>query len=770
MITTRTPALQPDTPFDVALSYITGHNWPVFPCRAKDEEAIDRATGQTKYDAETGEVEVLKVKTPLTDNGFKAATKFRHIVERWWTDNPDAMIGVPTGERIGAWVLDIDPRHDGNDTLAALEQEYGELPSTRTATTASGGRHFYFSHVPGVRNRGNLGPGIDVRGDGGYVIAPGSVTAAGGRYEWVNDLDPQPAPAWLLDLVVRKPAPATSTAAPSGHVTNSAYVNAAIDRELADLASTGMGNRNNSLNDAAFALGTFVGAGALPESEARALLQDVARGWGRDWARCVKTIENGLEAGQRSPREIPSAEHDNDNTRLVDISKMIANGLKKAKEKDRPKATALKAEILLDHDAESIGPAIAAAIEDAKERDAVADKPAIIATAFKWTDPKSLPRREFAFGTHYIRKYVSVTVAPGGLGKTANSIVETLAMVSGKPLAGTKPTERLNVWLFNSEDPRDELQRRIMAACIKYKLEPADLSSHHEGGHLYLDTGREQELVIAVEDKKAGVRIVQPVVEAVVAQIKQHKIDVMIVDPFVSTHSVNENDNGAIDKVAKLWAQIADQTNCSIDIVHHLRKLADREATVEDARGAVALIGAARSVRILNRMSDKQAKDAAVSEQDRFGYFSINHGKSNLTPLSNKMDWRRLEGVPLGNGRGLSKPQDFAPVVTEWHWPSKDDVAAQIPDAVRSQVLVRLTNQNYRHSEQSADWAGYVLAQAMDIHVETTRAMTPEKRRIKATLESWLTNGILVEVEEPDPKHFGRTIKFIRPAKTEQAA
>ncbi len=73
-------------------------------------------------------------------------------------------------------------------------------------------------------------------------------------------------------------------------------------------------------------------------------------------------------------------------------------------------------------------------------------------------------------------------------------------------------------------------------------------------GYLFLDTGREQELVVAVEDKRAGLKYIEPVIEAVIEQIVENKIDVMIVDPFRSTHGVNENDNGQIDKVAKLWA------------------------------------------------------------------------------------------------------------------------------------------------------------------------------------------------------------------------
>src|SRR5690606_37793518 len=94
----------------------------------------------------------------------------------------------------------------------------------------------------------------------------------------------------------------------------------------------------------------------------------------------------------------------------------------------------------------------------------------IYATPIKWIDPKTLPRREFAFGSHYIRKYVSVTVSPGGLGKTSNSIVEALSMASGRILTGTKPPGRLRAWLFNAEDPRDEMERRIMAACLHFRM------------------------------------------------------------------------------------------------------------------------------------------------------------------------------------------------------------------------------------------------------------------------------------------------------------
>ncbi len=732
------------TPLELAQHYVA-QGWPVFPCRSHAEEHVDQATG---------EIITLGEKTPLTPNGFKGATRFPRIIERWWSDWPDAAVGLPTGEKTGFFALDIDNKPggaNGFDWLAEMEAEHGPLPDTARVTSPNGGLHIYFKYVVGTRNRGALGAGVDIRSEGGYVLAAGSTMANGRSYKWETDTrEIADAPAWLLDLLLPKSAPAHTQYSLSA-ATNNAYVDAAVDRELADLAGAPIGTRNNALNDAAFSIGTIVGAGALGEAEARALLQDVARGWGRDWSRCCKTIENGLKAGIQNPRHIPEPDFPaHDNTRLVDITRMIQRGLEKGRLREQ--AARVDANLTVQEEVPQNG-------ADIPEQEAVSPtgdiEPAndnvplpteqqspIVATAFKWIDPKTLPRREFAYGSHFIRKYVSVTVSPGGLGKTSASIAEGLAMVSGRALLGIKPPKRLRTWIFNAEDPRDEMERRIMAACIHYKLKPADLE-----GHLFLDSGREQELVVAIEDKKAGVRIQQPIVEAVVEQIERYGIDVMIVDPFVSTHGVNENDNGAIDKVAKLWAQIADYTNCSIDIVHHLRKVADREATVEDARGAVSLIGAARSVRVLNRMSEEQAGEAGINKEDRFGYFYTTYGKSNLTPLSHKAEWRHLVSTPLGNGTGLAQPQDFAPVVTEWHWPSAEEVAGDLTEDQRASILAAVSASDYKKSPKAKNWVGSAVAYAVGLDLDDN----VQRKRASSLVTALMREGALIEREERDP-------------------
>ena len=317
------------TPHELALHY-TSMGWPVFPCRAAPEDVVDNSTG---------EIITAHEKTPLNSNGFKGATTSRRIVDKWFGERyPTAMLGIPTGEKIGAWVLDVDNKAaaNGYDTLAALVAEHGPLPDTRRASTANGGVHYYFRYDGPVRNRGALGVGLDVRGAGGFVISPGSRYLDGRSYEWVNPAAPiLEAPQWLLDLVVRKAVPAASAAqAHSGPYANDAYVEAAIDRILSELASEPPGNRNNALNDAAFAVGTFVGAGAVQESSARGWLEDIARAW-PNFAKSRGTINNGLRAGMLQPRDIPAPRgRQDEGTPELDAALIVQNTLAKIRERN----------------------------------------------------------------------------------------------------------------------------------------------------------------------------------------------------------------------------------------------------------------------------------------------------------------------------------------------------------------------------------------------------------------------------------------------------
>lgn len=164
-------------------------------------------------------------KHPATKKGFKDATTDTNKIKRWWKDMPGANVGIPTGMDNGLFVLDIDLDKDGETSLKQLQNEHGALPKTSVVNTGGGGRHFYFRYpAGGIRNSASkLGPGIDVRGDGGYIVAPPSRHASGEQYNWAKGGSLAPdavldAPDWLLDLIHKRPAARleTSDSIPDG--------------------------------------------------------------------------------------------------------------------------------------------------------------------------------------------------------------------------------------------------------------------------------------------------------------------------------------------------------------------------------------------------------------------------------------------------------------------------------------------------------------------------------------------------------------------------
>jgi len=164
-------------------------------------------------------------KHPRVGRGLTEASKAPEQIRAWWGRWPTANIAVATGQISGFFVLDVDPGHGGDESLQALEAERGRLPHTVRSLTGGGGEHILFEHVLGLRNSaGRVAPGIDVRGDGGYVVAPPSMHISGHRYAWNVDHHPldvpiAEAPSWLIALA-QVPAvnslDAPSAAPPSG--------------------------------------------------------------------------------------------------------------------------------------------------------------------------------------------------------------------------------------------------------------------------------------------------------------------------------------------------------------------------------------------------------------------------------------------------------------------------------------------------------------------------------------------------------------------------
>lgn len=180
-----------------AIGYCQLLKWPVFPVHSV-----------LNGNCTCGKVNCSSPgKHPRTFNGLKAATTDKEMIINWWKKWPNANIGVPTGNKSGFFVLDIDTRHNGLESLDQLTDRYGKLPDTVAAITGSKGYHFLFKHCRGVRNKVNLVQGIDIRGEGGYIIVSPSSHISGCQYEWVLSSHPlqigiTDSPKWLLDMVL----------------------------------------------------------------------------------------------------------------------------------------------------------------------------------------------------------------------------------------------------------------------------------------------------------------------------------------------------------------------------------------------------------------------------------------------------------------------------------------------------------------------------------------------------------------------------------------
>ena len=276
-----------------ALDY-AGHDWAVFPARPDRKCSYKSA----KY-----------------SNGARwGATSDPAEVRRDFTRWPKARIGIPTGvNRIVVIETDTPEGHgiDGASSLAQLEAKHGPLPDTLMACSPSGSLHRYFRRPsPRIKIKTTasvIGDGIDVRGDGGMVIAPPSINLDGRRYCWINKLPIADMPAWLIELTREKP-PTISQRAVAGIRTPiealSKYGAAALRNEIDNIHQAEPGHRNAALNKAGFSLGQLVAIGLLDEVEVARLLFEAVAAWGNP-NKDRDVIRYAMRAGLQHPRRRP---------------------------------------------------------------------------------------------------------------------------------------------------------------------------------------------------------------------------------------------------------------------------------------------------------------------------------------------------------------------------------------------------------------------------------------------------------------------------------
>jgi hypothetical protein len=373
------------------------------------------------------------------------------------------------------------------------------------------------------------------------------------------------------------------------------------------------------------------------------------------------------------------------------------------------------------------------------------ERPEITARVFEWTDPKSIPPRPWLYARHYMRGMVGATAGVGGAGKSTLLNAELISMAIGKDLLhdGREiPFGPMTVWGHNGEDPKVELDRRLMATCQHYGVTREDL-----GGRLRITSGRDMPIMLARELTEGG-KLLVPTDDgrAIAQEIQKEGIQVFVADPFVTIHRVNENDNVLIDGVMTILRDAAHETQSAFELAHHFRKLNGEDASVDALRGATSMVGACRSVRIAAAMSKDDADKFGIDDEQRGFYFWLQNGKANMLPPTHKRHWLFMASVNLDNAADPF-PADDVGVVTTWV-PPEASTELTPPEfrSVRQAILAANAIAVLRQDVRSTGWIGLLLADTLELDRNDKGVRT----RMKLLIARFIHSGYLKREEIRD--------------------
>lgn len=534
-----------------------------------------------------------------------------------WLQNHN--IGIDTGKS-GVLVVDIDRKQgkQGERSREELELYHG-FGAPLIVDTPSGGLHYYYRATQLFRNtqgdKGGIAPGIDTRGDGGYVLAPGS-DIDGKYYEFVNNsvLDVEhlpPIPEWLVEKLSTHKAVGPADREVLTEDKTDDVDRAADYLKTADPAIEGAGGNHHT-----FAVAAKVRELGVSRDMCLALMLD-------HWNdRC-------------SPPWL-----------VDDLEKVINNAYQYAKK------------------------AVGAASPHAEfEAMPVQEEPDFAERA-ELVEPNSIPLREWLFGHLALKKKVTLLVAPGGAGKSTLSLSIAISKVTGRNLLGMDPHGQGAVWVYNNEDDMEEMNRRVAAVLQHHGIKREEMMGE-KGCNLFMNSGEKQPLRIAKRNRDG---VLKPEdADKLVKSIKKHNIQLLIVDPFAETHPADENSNREILEIARMYRYVAQFGDCSVILIHHTRKPDNassegQSGNMDVFRGASSLGGVARIIATFFGMNSKEAKGYGIAEELRSKYVLLEYAKANMSaPGADRMWFERVsERIsismenPDGEAVGVLKPIKLA--------------------------------------------------------------------------------------------------------------
>jgi hypothetical protein len=276
-------------------------------------------------------------------------------------------------------------------------------------------------------------------------------------------------------------------------------------------------------------------------------------------------------------------------------------------------------------------------------------------------DYTDIPPRGWLLGNTFCRGFVSGLISEGAGGKTALRIAQCLALATGRPLTGEHIFLRGRVLLLVLEDGRDEIMRRLWAAMLHHRIEPAELK-----GWLFIATAESftEKLATMVN----GAVETGPLKAHIEEAVTRRRIDLVVIDPLKKAHAVPENDNGAMDHVIALLVDIAIKQDCAVDAPYHATKGPADPGNVNRGRGASSYKDGGRLIYTMSPMSPEDAEKFGLDDEDRRLIRRVDDAKVNLAKPG-EAAWFELVDVPLGNCSDTYPRGDHVQTVQRWEPP-----------------------------------------------------------------------------------------------------
>jgi hypothetical protein len=347
------------------------------------------------------------------------------------------------------------------------------------------------------------------------------------------------------------------------------------------------------------------------------------------------------------------------------------------------------------------------------------------------------PPRGWLLGNQFCRGFLSSLVAPGAAGKTALRIAQLLSLATARNLTGQHVFMRCRVLLLSFEDGRDELQRRLAAARLHHNVSLSELK-----GWLYYATPKGTKLAELQNGSRQRGQLAQWLRD----KIEQLKPDIVCLDPFVKTHALEENDNGAMDFVCDLLATFADDYNIAVDAPHHTRKGITTPGDPDMGRGSSSIRDAGRLVYTLTPMDETEAKQFSIEQLDRRSFVRLDSAKVNIARPANTATWFKLVSVNIGNATEAYPNGDEVQTVVPWSPPKAwEGLSSIILNAALTEIDAGLSN-GQRYTDKGGGKGERAAWKVVQKHCPNRT-----ESQCREIIKTWIKNDVLYAVEYDDP-------------------